>query len=207
MEYCSNVKRGYCRCSLDEKRDMQSVNHQIEELKKAGVPEENIEYEYISGTKENKPKLQELLNKCNEGDIIYCYELSRISRSFKDFFNTVQILKEKKLKLELLLNGISVDFTRDKLDPFTDFFLNIMMAFNSLEVEVIRERVRSGLEGARGKGKILGRPKLTKDDIPDKFYRKLDLFNKGEINKTEFANVMGWSRPKLNRILELNNVK
>ena len=45
MEYCSNVKRGYCRCSLDEKRDMQSVNHQIEELKKAGVPEENIEYE------------------------------------------------------------------------------------------------------------------------------------------------------------------
>ena len=81
------------------------------------------------------------------------------------------------------------------------------MAFNSLEVEVIRERVRSGLEGARSKGKILGRPKLTKDDIPDKFYRKLDLFNKGEINKTEFANVMGWSRPKLNRILELNNVK
>jgi len=199
-----NIRYGYCRCSLDEKRDMQSVSHQVEELKKVGVLEENIEYEYISGTKENKPKLHVLLNKCNEGDTIVCYELSRISRSFKDFFNTLQILKEKKLRLELLLNGINVDFTKDKLDPFTEFFLNIMMAFNSLEVQVIRERVKSGLENARIRGKILGRPQLTKEDIPLSFYKNLDLYNNKKINKSEFARLMNWSRPKLDRILKLN---
>ena len=105
------------------------------------------------------------------------------------------------------MNNINVDFTKDKLDAFTEFFLNIMMAFNNLEVEVTRERVKSGLEYTRSKGVVLGRPKLTKEDIPDKFYRNLDLYKRGEINKVDFAKIMGWSRPKLNRILALNENK
>ena len=56
------------------------------------------------------------------------------------------------------------------------------MAFNNLEVEVTRERVKSGLENARSKGVVLGRPKLTKEDIPDKFYRNLDLYTSKSSN-------------------------
>ena len=41
----------------------------------------------------------------------------------------------------------------------------------------------------------------------DKFYRNLDLYKRGEINKVDFAKIMGWSRPKLNRILALNENK
>ena len=122
-------------------------------------------------------------------------------------FDRIELIKDKKLKLSLLMNNINVDFTKDKLDAFTEFFLNIMMAFNNLEVEVTRERVKSGLENARSKGVVLGRPKLTKEDIPDKFYRNLDLYKRGEINKVDFAKIMGWSRPKLNRILALNENK
>lgn len=196
------VKRAYGRCSTNEKK--QDITRQINEFKKSGVKEENIMFEFISGTKENKPKLMELLDRCNVGDTIVCYELSRLSRSFKDFFNTLEILKEKKLRLELLMNNIIVDFSKDKLDPFTTFFLNIMMSFNNLEVEVTRERIKSGLENCKSKGIKLGRPKLTKEDIPDKFYRLLDLYNYGYIKKCDFASSMGWSRPKLDRYLKLN---
>ncbi len=196
--------RGYCRCSTNESK--QDISRQSKELRDYGVLEENIEYEFISGTK-NKPKLMELIKKCEAGDVIVCTELSRISRSFKDFNNTLEFIKEKKLKLSLIMNNISVDFTQDKLDAFTEFFLNIMMAFNNLEVEVTRERVKSGLANAKSKGVTLGRPKLTKEDIPDKFYKNLDLYNRGKINKVDFSKIMGWSRPKLNRILKLNNCR
>ena len=196
----SNIRYGYCRCSTNENN--QDITRQINELMKVGVLEEHIVYEFISGTKEKKPKLMELLDKCNVGDIIVCCELSRLSRSFKDFFDTLQVLKDKKLRLELLINGIVVDFSKDRLDPFTTFFLNIIMSFNSLEVEVTRERIISGIKNSKKKS---GRPQLTKDDIPMSFYKNLDLYNNKKINKCEFARLMNWSRPKLDRILKLNN--
>lgn len=196
----SNIRYGYCRCSTNENN--QDITRQINELMKVGVLEENIVYEFISGTKEKKPKLMELLDKCNIGDTIVCCELSRLSRSFKDFFDTLQILKDKKLRLELLMNNIVVDFSKDKLDPFTTFFLNIIMSFNSLEVEVTRVRILSGIKNSEKKS---GRPQLTKDDIPMSFYKNLDLYNNKKINKSEFARLMNWSRPKLDRILKLNS--
>ena len=196
----SNIRYGYCRCSTNENN--QDITRQINELMKVGVLEEHIVYEFISGTKEKKPKLMELLDKCNIGDTIVCCELSRLSRSFKDFFDTLQVLKDKKLRLELLINGIVVDFSKDRLDPFTTFFLNIIMSFNSLEVEVTRVRILSGIKNSKKKS---GRPQLTKDDIPMSFYKNLDLYNNKKINKSEFARLMNWSRPKLDRILKLNS--
>lgn len=196
----SNIRYGYCRCSTNENN--QDITRQINELMKVGVLEEHIVYEFISGTKEKKPKLMELLDKCNVGDTIVCCELSRLSRSFKDFFDTLQVLKDKKLRLELLINGIVVDFSKDRLDPFTTFFLNIIMSFNSLEVEVTRVRILSGIKNSEKKS---GRPQLTKDDIPMSFYKNLDLYNNKKINKSEFARLMNWSRPKLDRILKLNS--
>ena len=194
------LRYGYCRCSTNEIN--QDITRQINELKKVGVLEQNIVYEFISGTREKKPKLMELLDRCNYGDTIVCCELSRLSRSFKDFFDTLQILKDKKLRLELLMNNIVVDFSTEKLDPFTTFFLNIIMSFNSLEVEVTRERIISGIKNSKKKS---GRPQLTKDDIPISFYKNLDLYKNKKINKTEFARLMNWSRPKLDRIIKLNS--
>ena len=194
------IRYGYCRCSTNE--IYQDITRQINELKKVGVLQQNIVYEFISGTKEKKPKLMELLDKCNYGDTIVCCELSRLSRSFKDFFDTLQILKDKKLRLELLMNNIVVDFSKEKLDPFTTFFLNIIMSFNSLEVEVTRERIISGIKNSKKKS---GRPQLTKEDIPLSFYKNLDLYKNKKINKTEFARLMNWSRPKLDRIIKLNS--
>ena len=80
------------------------------------------------------------------------------------------------------------------------------MSFNSLEVDVTRERIKSGIENSRiNKGIKLGRPTLTKEDIPLSFYKNLDLYNNKKINKSEFARLMNWSRPKLDRILKLNS--
>ena len=46
----SNIRYGYCRCSTNENN--QDITRQINELMKVGILEENIVYEFISGTKE-----------------------------------------------------------------------------------------------------------------------------------------------------------
>ena len=43
--------------------------------------------------------------------------------------------------------------------------------FSQLELAMIRARVRSGMENARAKGVSIGRPQVTKEDIPASFLR------------------------------------
>jgi putative DNA-invertase from lambdoid prophage Rac len=45
-------------------------------------------------------------------------------------------------------------------DPSGKLFFTIVAAFSQFEREIIRERVIAGLENARSKGKVLGRPRL-----------------------------------------------
>ncbi|MGN1268829.1 MAG: recombinase family protein [Candidatus Aphodocola sp.] len=184
---------GYCRCSTSESAGLQSFDHQQEELIKHGVKPENIFTERISGTRENKPVLNKLLDKCEKGDTIKVYELSRISRSIRDFNNTVEIIKQKKLRLELIMNNITIDFTKDKIDPFTEFFLNILISFSSLEVSVIRERVKSGMAATTKK---IGRPPMTKEKLENDvlFLRYYNRWKRGECNLTEMAKLYGHSR-------------
>ena len=184
---------GYCRTSTSEQAGLQNFTHQEEEIIKRGVKPENIYKERISGVKENKPVLNNLLEQCEEGGCIVVYELSRISRSIKDFNNTVDIIKNKKLRLELIMNNIVIDFTKEKIDPFTEFFLNVMMAFNSLEVQVIRERIKSGLAST---DKKLGRPKMTKEKLENDiaFLRYYLKWKNKEINLSEMSRLYGHSR-------------
>lgn len=188
----SNVY-GYCRCSTSESAGLQEYRHQEEELIKRGVKPENIYKERISGTRENKPILTKLLDICEPGSTIKVYELSRISRSIRDFNNIVEIIKDKKLRLELIMNNITIDFTKDKLDPFTEFFCNIIMSFNSLEVSVIRERVKSGLAATT---KRIGRPPMTKERLEnDALFLKYYLrWKNKEINLSEMSRLYGHSR-------------
>lgn len=79
------------------------------------------------------------------------------------------------------------------------------MSFNSLEVEVTRERIKSGIENSRKKGVKLVRTILTKKDIPLSFYKNLDLYNKKKVNKREFVRLMNWSGPKLDRFIKIYN--
>ena len=184
---------GYCRCSTNESAGLQSFDHQQKELINHGVKPEDIFTERISGTKENKPVLNKLLSICEPGSTIKVYELSRISRSIRDFNNTVEIIKNKKLRLELIMNNITIDFTKDKIDPFTEFFLNILISFSSLEVSVIRERVKSGMAATT---KRIGRPPMSKEKLESdilflKYYLK---WKNKEINLSEMSRLYGHSR-------------
>ena len=54
--------------------------------------------------------------------------------------------------------------------------------FAELELRIIRERVRSGVQNAKAKGVKLGRPQTTAEQIPQIFYRHYLSFKSGSLN-------------------------
>ena len=66
--------------------------------------------------------------------------------------------------------------------------------FSQLELAMIRARVRSGMENARAKGANIGRPQVTKEDIPASFLRHYPSLKSGKLNVSELARVCDMSR-------------
>ena len=68
---------------------------------------------------------------------------------------------------------------------------------------MIRARVKSGMENAKAKGKKIGRPLVTKEDIPAVFMKHYPAFVDGKMNVSEMARVCGVSRPTVYKYLKL----
>ena len=63
--------------------------------------------------------------------------------------------------------------------------------------------MRSGVANAKAKGKQIGRPRMTRDALPDAFYKHYALFSKGQVTKAEFARLLNVSRPTLDHWLAI----
>ena len=189
---------GYARCSTNE--DKQDINRQIRELKAAGAQEVVFEYEH--GDAKVKKNLQMLLETAAEGDTIITLEVSRLSRSTKQLCDIIDIIREKHLRL-VIVGSITIDCRNGELDAMSSAFLKMAGVFSELELQMIRARVRSGMANAAIKGKHIGRPQTTQDDIPAVFYKHYPAFMAGTLNVSELARVCGLSRPTVYKYLRL----
>lgn len=189
---------GYARCSTNE--TLQDIDRQIRELKQQGAEDRSIYREYESGTKVDRVELQKLLDIVKPGDTIIATEVSRITRSTKQLCDIIELAKTRRIKL--VLGTFLVD-CRQELDPMTEGMLKMMGVFAELERNIISQRVKSGMENAKAKGKVIGRPAVTIDDLPPIFYKHYPKYKKGEINKKEFSRLCGLSYPTIYKYLSI----
>ena len=189
---------GYARCSTNEEK--QDINRQIRELKAAGADEVVFEYEH--GDAKVKKELHMLLDMAASGDTIITLEVSRLSRSTQQLCEILDIVKEKHLRL-MIVGSITIDCRNGEVDPMSKAFLEMSGVFAELELSMIRARVRSGMQNARDKGKKIGRPQTTKDDIPANFYKHYPSYAAGTMNVSELARICGLSRPTVYKYLRL----
>lgn len=192
---------GYARCSTNESK--QDINRQIRELKAAGAEEVFFEYEH--GDAVVKQQLSSLLEQAQAGDTIITLEVPRLARSTKQLCDIIDEVKNKKLCL-IIVGSISVDCTKGELDPMTNAFIQMSGVFAELELRIIRARVKSGMANTIAKGVKVGRPPLTKEDIPPSFYRHYPAYKNGQLNVSELARVCGISRTtvyKYEKLIEL----
>lgn len=120
--------------------------------------------EGVSGSKTSRPQLdlmlQDMRNKCF--DLIVCWKFDRLGRSTQHLLQVLEELQNKKVRL------IATSQNIDTSNPMGKFFFTILSGFSEMERELIVERIKLGLERRKKEGKLMGRPKGSKD----KGYRK-----------------------------------
>ena len=178
---------GYARVSTEE----QCLDRQLDALKAAGVKEENIFKEKMTGTKASRPKLNALLDVVEDGDTIVVESLNRLGRSSSDLITLMQSLNAKGVKLKSLKESL------DMSSPTGKMMSQLLAIMAEFERSVIVERVREGLRSAKNRGRIGGRPSTPQKTI-DKALQMYDLHN---LTVSEICRACGISRPTLYKAL------
>jgi DNA invertase Pin-like site-specific DNA recombinase len=145
----------YARVSTDR----QTVDMQIHELKEYikrrgwHLHREFIDQGY-SGSDTKRPAFQDMMNEAKKRkfDVLLVWKPDRLSWSMKD--------------LDMVLNelgGLGIDFVSydnnlDTSTPTGKLVFHVIGAVAEFEKDIIKERVKAGLENAKRKGKKLGRP-------------------------------------------------
>ena len=180
---------GYSRCSTNETR--QDINRQVRELKQAGAEQIFVEYEH--GDAKVKSQQQAMFAEATTGDTIIVLEVSRLARSTQQLCEIIEIIRAKHLRL-VIVGSITLDCRNGQADPMSEAFLQMAGVFSQLELAMIRARVRSGMENARAKGRQIGRPQVSKEDIPATFLRHYPAYKSKQLNVSELARVCDISR-------------
>ena len=180
---------GYARCSTNENR--QDIQRQVRELKAAGAEEIFIEYEH--GDSKIKSQQAAMFGQAAAGDTIIVLEVSRLARSTQQLCEIIECVRQKCLRL-VIVGSITLDCRNGQADPMSEAFLQMAGVFSQLELAMIRSRVRSGMENARAKGRQIGRPQVSKEDIPTVFLRHYPAHKNGQLNISELARVCDISR-------------
>lgn len=191
---------GYCRCSTNDTK--QDINRQRRELKELGATNDTIYFEYESGTKTDRDELNKMLAVISDGDTIVTTEVSRITRSTKQLCDIIQLVKEKRLKL-IIKGSITIDCINGDMDAMSKAFLQMAGVFAELERDMTVARIKSGMANAKAKGKVIGRPQTTADDIPSLFYKHYPKYKNGDINKKEFSRLCNLSYPSIYKYLAI----
>ena len=189
---------GYSRCSTNETR--QDINRQVRELKAAGAEQIFVEYEH--GDAKVKSQQQAMFAEAQAGDTIIVLEVSRLARSTQQLCEIIDLVREKHLRL-VIVGSITLDCRNGQADPMSEAFLQMAGVFSQLELAMIRSRVRSGMENARSKGKRIGRPQVSKEDIPPIFLRHYPAYKNKQLNVSELARVCDLSRTTTYKYISL----
>jgi DNA invertase Pin-like site-specific DNA recombinase len=179
---------GYVRTSTDQ----QNMELQIEALKAAGVDDRNIYSDKMSGSKRERPQLNNLLEKLRGGDTLVIWKFDRLARSMYDLLAITDSLNEKGVQFKSITEDI------DTNSPMGKFAFHLLGALGQFERELIKERINAGIANARAKGKHMGRPRtLTEEQI--KVAREMRQSGTGVM---AIARILGCSRHAIYRVTQ-----
>lgn len=173
---------GYARVSTDD----QNLDLQIDALKKAGC--EQIFEDQVSGANVARLGFDKALEYARSGDILVVWRLDRLGRSLKNLIEMVNTLEARNIGLISLEESINTSSSSGKL------IFHIFGALAEFERNLIRERTQAGLNSARARGRIGGRPPALNEDEQR---LAVKLYHEREYGISKICEMMGISRPTL----------
>ncbi len=137
---------GYARVSTDD----QNLDAQTDALKAAGA--ERIFAEKMSGSMRKRPELDKLLDQLRPDDVIVVTKYDRLARSLRDLLDIVETIKDQNVGFRSLAEDI------DTTTPAGRLVFHVFASIAQFERERISERTREGLQAAKARGRVGGRP-------------------------------------------------
>lgn len=180
---------GYARVSTES----QNLDRQLDALKNYGV--DKVFTEKMTGTKKDRPSLNELRNILRKDDIVVIESLSRLGRSTKDLLNLIEEFNDKGVFLKSLKEDI------DTSSPTGKLILTVLSALAQFERDLTVQRTQEGLKSARARGRVGGRPKKDKKVIE----KALKLYDSKVYSIKEICVLSGISQGTLYSNLKARN--
>ena len=137
---------GYARISTDD----QNLDAQLDALNGAGAG--RIFADRISGSKRQRPELDRMLDQLRNGDVVIVTKYDRLARSLRDLLDIVQAIRDRGAGFRSLAEDI------DTTTPAGRLVFHVFASIAQFERERISERTREGLDAARRRGRVGGRP-------------------------------------------------
>ena len=105
---------------------------------------------------EHRPKFQEMLKDMKEGKINYivAYKLDRVTRSVRDLEELISQLEKYNTYLVCDRDDVNTSTANGK------FFVRMLTVLSQLEIEIVSERTKFGLNGAIKSGHLPGQVAL-----------------------------------------------
>lgn len=178
---------GYKRVSTIE----QNTARQLD-----GVSVNKVFEDKVSGKDTARPKLQEALEFCREGDTLVIHSMDRLARNLGDL---------RMLVSQLTKRGVAVEFVKESLkftgedSPMANLLLSMLGAVAEFERALLLERQKEGIAIAKAEGKYKGRKKSLS---PNQVTELQTRVSSGDLNKAAIARELGISRETLYQYLK-----
>jgi len=176
------MRIGYARVSTQE----QHLSLQEDALNRAGC--EKIIVDVASGGKEGRTGLLNLKDVLRPGDVLVVWRLDRLGRSVKHLIDMMTELKNQEIGFQSLQEDINTTTAGGKLT------FHIFAALAEFERNLTRDRTKAGLEAARARGRLGGRPKKLN---AQQRALAVELFQEKKRTVKEICAMFGISKPTL----------
>ncbi len=146
---------GYWRVSTDD----QNPQMQIDSMKAAGVPEDRIYGDRMTGATMKRPGLTRALRVTRDKDVLVVWKMDRLGRSTVGVLDAIQRLEADDIGLISLTEMIDTQTSMGRA------VATMMLSFAQLERDLISERTKAGMAAHKARGGRVG-PKHGIRDCP-----------------------------------------
>jgi DNA invertase Pin-like site-specific DNA recombinase len=179
---------GYARVSTSQ----QSLEIQVDALKKAGVDTSRIFTDKITGSEINREGLSLLRVKVEKGDVILVTKLDRLGRDTADMITLIKEFDQLGVPIRFIDDGISTEGVMGKM------VVTILSAVAQAERHRILERTNEGRIEAKLKGVKFGRKRIIDRNLVEKL-------NRSGKKAAEIARELGIARSTVYMLLKPSN--
>jgi len=179
---------GYARVSTSH----QQTDRQVDALKEFGVADRDIVVDKQSGKDFNREGYLYLKNTLlRAGDVLVVKELDRLGRNKQMIMEELRYFKEAGIRVKILnipTSLIDADGQEWVLDMVSNILIEVMSSIAEEERIKMLARQSEGIDEAKKRGVVFGRPRLVKPEGFDELYLRVEA---GEMKAVELMRKLG----------------